>query len=422
MKTNRNKRGQALVELAVFGTFFLLIIGALVSYGVRYNDQQKTEMTAFRRALKIASDPNRGSGSYSIISDKPIPDPSDLYGVGSPTAITSSASVTRDYMGSAQAANGASLPATVTDIQTNRNEQSETWMRRITKTAGFRVEYNVKSKAIKKYRLIYGTILALANGYSVDKAMADPNCNGWVSSNGDYKDKFIHTCDSGSSDCSSFTYFAIRIQDSCSGEYVSRLSCYDQARKIVDAAYCLEQCLLNKIKGSTENCHDECNIAADPNKDLNPPNQFVRSFSSTTGGAWYAADYLKPGEGINHTGGYYFPVLEKLFAYADAVFSSSGVDKTMGIQSDATTETLRDQTLHETQTPTGITTEESAGWSDATNRDFIYQNNLYPANDPQNRYGYETLHSTPAEFVNVQVEPVYFNVSGNITRTLETGQ
>jgi hypothetical protein len=173
-------------------------------------------------------------------------------------------------------------------------------------------------------------------------------------------------------------------------------------------------------RGSTENCDEECNTAADPDKDLNPPNQFVRSYSSRTGGAWYAADYLKPGEGINHTGVYYFPVLEKLFAFADVAQTSVGVDKSMGMQPDSTIDSLRDQTLHVKDTPTDITTEESMKWSDVSKHDFIYQNNLYPVGDA--REGYEVSKPDAYQFADVQVEPVYSNVSGSITQTLQTGK
>jgi hypothetical protein len=91
----RTTNGQALIELAVFGSIFLMIVGAMLTYGLRYNFMQQANQLAYRRAMKIASDEGRGSGSYMLITDKHIPDPVDPFGVGSVSPIISSAIITR---------------------------------------------------------------------------------------------------------------------------------------------------------------------------------------------------------------------------------------------------------------------------------------------------------------------------------------
>jgi len=47
-----NKKGQAVVEMAMFGSLVLLIFATLLSYLQRSNDQQYVQMEAFRRALQ----------------------------------------------------------------------------------------------------------------------------------------------------------------------------------------------------------------------------------------------------------------------------------------------------------------------------------------------------------------------------------
>lgn len=48
------KKGQTLIELAIFGSLILFVFGALLSYMQRLNDQQYIEMGTFRRALEKA--------------------------------------------------------------------------------------------------------------------------------------------------------------------------------------------------------------------------------------------------------------------------------------------------------------------------------------------------------------------------------
>lgn len=50
-----NKKGQALIELAIFGSLILFLFGVLISNMQRLNDQQYVQMETFRRTLQIAN-------------------------------------------------------------------------------------------------------------------------------------------------------------------------------------------------------------------------------------------------------------------------------------------------------------------------------------------------------------------------------
>ncbi len=76
------QKGQALMELAIFGSVLLFCLAMLVQYGMEANYQQQVEMEAFRKAQKMAfnrSGPNAAT-SLVLIKDKGIPDPRDQFG------------------------------------------------------------------------------------------------------------------------------------------------------------------------------------------------------------------------------------------------------------------------------------------------------------------------------------------------------
>ncbi len=353
--------GQALVELAVFGSIFILILAAVLSYGLRYNNQQRLQMLSFRRALKIASDENRGSGGYMIVEDRNIPDPMGIFGIGKTTPTMATASVTRDYQMHTQAVDAESLEGGLTDIQTNRDNNGSQWMRRFYKSAGFRFEYGVSEDQKGKYEVIYG-------GTSIRD-------------------------DGGGT---------IRIIDRCSGELMSYEACFRQARMLVDTGYCTQICNDTKTPGAELDCAGECGKAT------NPPNQSNATFNSANGGAWYAVNYSYVPCGTDRC--YTFPILNQMFAFSGLEAREASA---MGIQSVGTMNTLRDESIGKIETPSEITTDESVNWSDTLDRTLVHQDNLDTG-------GYEIPHSNPADYVNVQVDTVQSVVSGSAQRTMET--
>ncbi|MFH1397227.1 MAG: hypothetical protein ABIH27_01580 [Candidatus Omnitrophota bacterium] len=98
----KNVNGQALLELAVFGSIILYLMGILVNYGLRYNWQQRLNQQAFRKNLKDAAhsmEPGYPvSTGNTIIRDVHIPNPADAFGVGSVMPIAGSgAMATRNW-------------------------------------------------------------------------------------------------------------------------------------------------------------------------------------------------------------------------------------------------------------------------------------------------------------------------------------
>jgi hypothetical protein len=389
--------GQALIELAVFGTFFLMILGVLLNYGLRYNYQQKAQMTAFRRALKIASDPNRGSGSAMVMEDHSIPDPSDMFGVGTVTPIIASASVQRDPMMNSQPVGADSLPVTLMDIQTKRNDATATqeWTRRFYKTAGFRIEGNYSvpvddgatDKTTDKYENIFGSILA------------DDGAGNWVS---------IHDPNATPKTKNGY-YQAIRIIDACDGQIVDFDTCWAQSRQLVDVNFCIAKCKLAQtgVQGSATNCNTLCS------RTTNPPNQSNPGYDSSKGGAWYAADYYKDAKG-----NYVFPHLNALFGLGAASTAASQPEP-MGIQPDTTAVSTRAQALEKTETSNSIITQESGTWTDTSNRTLVHQENLQQTGPLA---GFEIVHNQPGQFVNVKTEALPSEVSGQASQTAQTSK
>lgn len=86
------KKGQAVVELAIFGTLILFIFGILLSYGQSLNYKQKLKMEVFRKAMQAAYDKNR-SVSYTLKRDIRQADLFSGFGFGQPSGASASASV-----------------------------------------------------------------------------------------------------------------------------------------------------------------------------------------------------------------------------------------------------------------------------------------------------------------------------------------
>lgn len=96
--------GQALTELAIFGSILLLCVATLLQYGLEANYQQQVQMEAFRKAQKIAfyrSGPN-ASTSLVLVKDKAYPDPRDQFGFPERYPVAASENVVWDVNQNAQ--------------------------------------------------------------------------------------------------------------------------------------------------------------------------------------------------------------------------------------------------------------------------------------------------------------------------------
>lgn len=94
-----NKQGQSALELAIFGSVFLLCLGMLIRFGMSYNMQQYHQMKTFTEAYNRAADPAANSGAqtvqYTKIQDKRDIDVSNQWGIGGFQGFVGSNAVTR---------------------------------------------------------------------------------------------------------------------------------------------------------------------------------------------------------------------------------------------------------------------------------------------------------------------------------------
>ena len=112
----RSEKSQALVELAIFGAILLMLLGIVLSYGLKSSIQQKVMMNAFRGALKEGA-VNGGQGSYLIIEDDHIPSPGNQFGMGSVMPFSANSNVIRSAALHVTADTVAELPRTAIDIK-----------------------------------------------------------------------------------------------------------------------------------------------------------------------------------------------------------------------------------------------------------------------------------------------------------------
>lgn len=93
------QKGQAVVEMAIFGSILLLLFGTLLSYLQRSNDQQYIQMEAFRRALEKGctygseSDGAGASVQLTLIQNRRHTDLSGEFYKGSPQSLSASSNV-----------------------------------------------------------------------------------------------------------------------------------------------------------------------------------------------------------------------------------------------------------------------------------------------------------------------------------------
>lgn len=97
----KNNSGQAVTELALFGSVLLFTIGVFVSYGMRANYQQSLQMRVFRQAEEMAKGAASSNGpmsaTYMSLQDKPMPDVSQPLTMTQTQPFQAGASVTWNH-------------------------------------------------------------------------------------------------------------------------------------------------------------------------------------------------------------------------------------------------------------------------------------------------------------------------------------
>lgn len=271
----RKAKGQSILELAILGTILIGILGLVVNYGLRYNYQQKVMMQAFRNAYNAAPE----GGSYTLVVDKHIPNPSDPWGAGSVTPVSASASINRNYHAqdiavcneddvnvcNTSSTYTADLPKTTIEIKGS----NDSFMQSFT-TAGFRDVSWLTPEQVDKYEEIYGS--SVCSDPDQDCGAREGECINPTTNP-----------QTGEETCTDH-YLKIRILDPCEGEFVSadmiRRICY----LINNTAACKKDCK----RGGKDDCSSCDQSIPSPwycsaESTLFPPDKFPISKSRSMG-------------------------------------------------------------------------------------------------------------------------------------------
>lgn len=324
-----NQKAQALLELSVFGTILIMLMGVLVNYGLRYNFQQQAMQEAFRKALGAASlsvpDTNptsyQGHASYTLIKDRHIPDAGNPFGLGSVMPFSGSANVIRSFELDKTAETVEELPRVKINIQGIEFDcpsQGEGCT-----TARFREETGISPDSLKRYREIYGST------------------NVWEDDD---------------------TPGLWHIIDSAAGEIVNYESAVRQCRQIVDSGVCARECERAR-KGEAGDCASICS------QPMNVP--------------WYCANSQLVST-AHDLGGkpipkYRFPVLEQLLALSDG-------KKAMGVQPDFTQTVINEARLAKSEDNAKIVTQDSLNYKSTMDREIIYNQGTDTAEPVRSAY------------------------------------
>ena len=312
----------------MFGSIFLMLLGILINYGLRYNQQQRVMQKAFRKALPSAYWANyNGTPSvvqHVVVEDIHIPSPNNPFGVGSMSAVSGSASVARSWTYNIPERD-SEPPVLRLEIDGATSDYQ---------LAGFRSVYNITEAKIDKYKLIYGT----SNIDDIGKT-----CLQWddEDEDGNPRDREdpIYTHERVCLDWS----YNIRIIDSCAGAIMNYDSAAARCRLILDKELCRLDCF-DDPAATPEEC-------APCNEDIEIP--------------WYC-ETNSPVPNAAHQ--YNFVKLNQLFS-----FSPLGKEAQMGLQPDYTETFTSDNVLRKQEGPANIVTTSQVDWTSTKTRQVIYR-------------------------------------------------
>lgn len=86
------KMGQAITEMAIFGSLIIVVFGTMLYYSQSMKEQQIVEMLAFRKALFQAYEDN-SYVSYQVIRDKRFVSPNNAFGNKDRATVSGSAAI-----------------------------------------------------------------------------------------------------------------------------------------------------------------------------------------------------------------------------------------------------------------------------------------------------------------------------------------
>ena len=304
-----------MLELAVFGSMLILVLGMLINYGLGADFNQQAAMESFRKALGDASTSGKGTATIVLIKDRHIANPAHPFAFGQIIPISSSASVVKDPLMQVMPQVPDDLPTVTLAIGADAQGRPQQQMEFM--TAGFRTE-TVAQATLERYRLVYGSTNVCSDP-TLNCGAGNLVCLEW--------DTDPQT---GQQVCVNWQR-TIRIVDSCEGQIISLESCVQQGRMIADDAFCQQQCQKTQSVVNPMNCAVVC---AQP---INP--------------TWYS----------NGCGANGCPALDALFA---------GVPR-LGVQPGYTKQLTTNDTLTTSQNSVGATTTASEAATEVTTRTVI---------------------------------------------------
>lgn len=384
-------KAQALAELAILGSLMIVALGSLVSYGLRYNQQQKLSQEAFREVLKIVNETEKDEdgndvnvkypqASYTIVEDKHIPDSSNPFAFGSVSPTIASASVTRDWAMQLTPGNKKDLPHM--RIKINGEEINCNAVKDDGKgctTSGWREENDVEATetTIDKYIEIFGNTVEGCTSVGKDnkcvgewRNIYDYDDDGGRSINSDIaqscsdKEDIVNP-ETGDKEtiCNTYSLEKIKFIDSSAGEIMDYDGAVRQCRQLVDEDFCIKEC----NKGRAPETEDVTNCDSLCAEKFNPPNQKDSGYDPEKGGAWYCANYEKK------KGKYTFPVLDAVFSQANP--DGSSAPKEMGLLSSYTQSSAgSENSLRKVESADKIITTSTQGWKSTFKRTLRYIN------------------------------------------------
>lgn len=345
---NHFVRGQALVELAVFGSLVILTLGALVRYGLNFDYDQQARMRSFRWALEAADEAGGlGHATAVVVDERHIPEPSDPFAMGSLVPASVEASVMRTNTGDETADVEGELPRVRMALQDQETDCPSAGPGCV--TANWRTDSNIPADTLDRYHQVYGELNVQVAG---DGVCPVPE---------------VEECDENGCTmvCPQPTNNLTVLDDACEGEVIVFESCVQRARMLVDSSLCEQQCGRTKRPGDDEmDCHAVC-IEPIPA----PP--------------WYAQDARQASSRIGQV--WVFPRLNDLFFGAgNWAFDSQsgrvvcGADpsrcvRVLGLQPGFRKERTVGNALHKTETPATISTHDERDWTETTTRTLLHK-------------------------------------------------
>lgn len=345
------RHGQALLELAIFGSLLLMVLSVLVNYGFNADVTQRAVMQSFRHALdgaRHASKDSQGQPSgmtYLLIQDKHIPNPANPFAIGSTTPVIASAGgFVRSHRLGGMPVKETELPLAVVQMDGATcpgSRLSPAGSKPPCKylLAGFRTE-EIQPKSLSRYHLIYGRLSVCAKA---DRPNEKNCCDGQGCGDG-CRRPGVPDPVTGVAPCLE-PFKTIRIVDTCEGEILSRDTCVRQLRMIRDDMACEDQCTKGKSPADTIDCRTVCQ---QPMGSRFP---------------WYAT--LAEEEEATHVPG----GAHRWGSLALDLFF--GQVKSLGLQPDSLVkETTMDSNLTKSEGEVAISTTASIDWTERTTRKF----------------------------------------------------